>query len=124
MEVGRLEAPSIESNMMRSSLVNLKKKQLDKAEVEEQYEEDFEEYEEDFEEYEETEKEQVVEEEIMGLSLTRLTNKQTDKELNDVVDIYRNELNRTRSENELQMPRMAPNILEGELFNHSKPRYQ
>jgi hypothetical protein len=55
-----------------------------------------------------------VEEEILGLSLTRLTSKQTEKELSEIVDIYRNELNRTRSENELQMPKMGAHILEGE----------
>lgn len=53
-ELSQLQKGNIKSEpeMMRSSLLTLKKKQVEKkVESDDQYEEDFEEYDEDFEEY-------------------------------------------------------------------------
>ncbi|CAD8068573.1 unnamed protein product [Paramecium primaurelia] len=104
----------IDEEVMKKSLLNLKQKQAQKKEQSfkqqtmdyqnDEYPEDFEYYD-DFEDYDsdnEFQNETVINEEILGDEMdgTRLTQRQSDQDLQNVVEVYKNELAKAKSANE------------------------
>ncbi|CAD8181229.1 unnamed protein product [Paramecium octaurelia] len=104
----------IDEEVMKKSLLSLKQKQAQKKEQSsknqtmdyqpDEYPEDFEYYD-DFEDYDsdnEFQNETVINEEILGDEMdgTRLTQRQSDQDLQNVVEVYKNELAKAKSGNE------------------------
>ncbi|CAK74336.1 unnamed protein product (macronuclear) [Paramecium tetraurelia] len=104
----------IDEEVMKKSLLSLKQKQAQKKEQSskqqtfdhqnDEYPEDFEYYD-DFEDYDsdnEFQNETVINEEILGDEMdgTRLTQRQSDQDLQNVVEVYKNELAKAKSANE------------------------
>ncbi|CAK85980.1 unnamed protein product (macronuclear) [Paramecium tetraurelia] len=104
----------IDEEVMKKSLLNLKQKQAQKKEQSsknqtmdyqyDEYPEDFEYYD-DFEDYDsdnEFQNETVINEEILGDEMdgTRLTQRQSDQDLQNVVEVYKNELAKAKSGND------------------------